>query len=31
MNKKDFFTGLLTGACVIGTVGAVLIIVLFVR
>lgn len=30
MNKKDFITGFLTGMCVIGTVGAVLLIVLFI-
>ena len=31
MNKKDFVTGLLIGTCVIGAVGVVLIIVLFVK
>ncbi len=29
MNKKDFITGFITGMCVIGAVGTVLLIALF--
>ena len=30
MNKKDFTIGFLTGICVIGAMGAVLLIALFI-